>query len=88
MPDGDARDLMGAAGSAILCRAGDVDELERAVDEAFDLVERGGRMPEPAPAVLAGIERRALTAQLADVFEKSLAPTRRSATRMSALEPS
>lgn len=88
VPDGDARDLLQEAGSAILCRPGDVAGLERAVEAMFDLVERGGSMPEPDPNTLERIERRALTASLAEAFERSLTPVPRRAARLPAVKPS
>ena len=69
VPDGDARDLLQAAGSASLCRPADVEAMKRILREHIELWESGGTAPPPDPRVLAEYERRALTKRLAEVFD-------------------
>ena len=70
VPDGDARDLLEAAGTAFLTRPRDVESMMAVVS---DLVERK-RRGEPAPALhedaLAPYERRRLTRRLAELFDE------------------
>jgi len=72
VPDGDARDLLAAAGSASLCRPADVQGLKRALQQHIELWQSGGTLPGPDPLVIAQYERRALTEQLAGVFDTVL----------------
>lgn len=69
VPDGDARDLLEAGGTAFLTRPRDVASMMAVVG---DLVERK-RRSEPVPAlreaVVAPYERRRLTRRLAELFD-------------------
>jgi glycosyltransferase involved in cell wall biosynthesis len=77
VPDGDARELLESAGNADVCRptdvAGMIDVIERRVDEA-----RAGVTSSPVrPEVLARLERRALTRELAELFDQVLSQASR-----------
>jgi glycosyltransferase involved in cell wall biosynthesis len=81
VPDGDARELLQAAGNALICRPSAVDELAAQLRGAIDRWRRGVAPPKPSRPVLAAYERRELTRQLAAVFDDVAAPSvsRRSA---------
>src|SRR5262245_28679925 len=74
VPDGDARDLLGRAGNAALCRPRDVDGLV----DALRALAQGRCRAEPDPAVAAAYERRALTARMAEILD-AVAPGQRAA---------
>ncbi|MGD9570369.1 MAG: glycosyltransferase family 4 protein [Thermoleophilia bacterium] len=66
VPEGDARDLLVAAGTARVCAPGDADGMRRIVAEAA----AGGRVPTAdTSAALAPYERRRLAARLAGVLD-------------------
>jgi glycosyltransferase involved in cell wall biosynthesis len=70
VPDGDARDLVAQAESSLVCRPADVDCLARSIREELTRHERG-ELRAPAPdAVLQRYERRALTAELAELLDE------------------
>jgi glycosyltransferase involved in cell wall biosynthesis len=73
LPDGDARDLLLRAGSATLCRPTDVRCLERAVEGQLERALRGEPPAAAAPEVLAALERRRLTHDLAAVLDSAVA---------------
>ncbi len=75
VPDGDARDLLQAAGSASVCRPADVQAMKRSLREHIELWESGERSPEPDRRVIAQYERRNLTKELAAVFDTLLGAT-------------
>jgi glycosyltransferase involved in cell wall biosynthesis len=79
VPDGDARDLLGEAGNAMLCRPDDVDGMARALLEALDRHRRGLRQEPPARQVVERFDYEGLTARLSGVFDEVLARPRRSA---------
>jgi glycosyltransferase involved in cell wall biosynthesis len=66
VPDGDARDLLARAGSAVLCRPGDVEAMARAIEA---LADRRRRVPAPDPAVLRDYERGRLAGDLAALLD-------------------
>jgi glycosyltransferase involved in cell wall biosynthesis len=72
VPDGDARDLLEAAGSASLCRPADVEAMKRIIREHIERWDSGEAPPRPDPHVIGPYERRNLTKQLAGVFDKLL----------------
>jgi glycosyltransferase involved in cell wall biosynthesis len=72
VPDGDARDLLGRAGSAFLCRPSDVDTMARIIVDQVQRAARGEEGPRPRPEVLDRYERRRLATELADVFDAVL----------------
>jgi glycosyltransferase involved in cell wall biosynthesis len=74
VPDGDARDLLAHAGTAHLCRPRDVDCMVAAIELELRRVERGDPPPHLDPHVAAKYDRRALTRELACVFEAVLGP--------------
>jgi glycosyltransferase involved in cell wall biosynthesis len=69
VPDGDARDLLAASGSAFLSRPDDVAGMAQIVEVQVDRARRGERAPGPESELLARFERRRLTAQLAETFD-------------------
>ncbi|MEW6582622.1 MAG: glycosyltransferase family 4 protein [Actinomycetota bacterium] len=68
VPSGDTRDLLVRAGNALIADPADSAGMSRLIEEAVERARAGRRVPPPDPAVLARYERRALTAELADVF--------------------
>jgi len=66
VPDGDARDFLGAAGNAMLARPDDAPALKRAIGEALARADAGEEPTAPEPALLARLERRALTRDLVE----------------------
>ena len=69
VPDGDARDLLTAAGNARLCRPTDVAGMKDALLTALRDAEVGVEARPPAEAVLASIEWRTLTGRIAGVID-------------------
>jgi glycosyltransferase involved in cell wall biosynthesis len=69
VPDGDARDLLEAAGTARLCRPRDVDGIAAAIVSAYDEACAGRSAPPPDPALLARYDYRTLARRLAAVFD-------------------
>jgi glycosyltransferase involved in cell wall biosynthesis len=69
VPDGDARDLLGRAGNAHLCRPGDTGCMARAIREELERAQAGAAAPEPDAELLARHERRNLTAELATLLD-------------------
>ena len=79
LPDGDARDLLSAAPeNAVLCRPTDVIEMARIVEERCRRHLSAGRTPTNVPAVVPAYEASALTARLAETFDRVLGATARS----------
>jgi glycosyltransferase involved in cell wall biosynthesis len=72
VPDGDARELLEAVGTAILCRPPDMDSMKRIVREQVERFQRGESAPQSDESVLAQYERRALTRDLSAVFDQVL----------------
>jgi glycosyltransferase involved in cell wall biosynthesis len=72
VPDGDARDILQAAGNADLCRPDDVAALSRAIERRLDASTEGARPGGAEPAVLARFDRRRLTEDLAGAFDAVL----------------
>jgi glycosyltransferase involved in cell wall biosynthesis len=72
VPEGDARDLLAAAGTALLCPPKDVDAIARAILTAYER-SRAGTTPEaPPPDLLRLYEYRSLARRLGDVFDRLL----------------
>jgi glycosyltransferase involved in cell wall biosynthesis len=84
VPEGDARDLLRRAGSALLCGPSDVDGMADAIATQVDRRQRGEAAPEPDEQVLADYERRALTTRLAEVFDGVVSAKARAGTRQGA----
>jgi glycosyltransferase involved in cell wall biosynthesis len=78
VPDGDARDLLDQAGSALLCRPTDVPGMARILEEQVERKRAGRPALRPDPTVLEPYERHRLTVRLANLFDRVL--DRRSAT--------
>ena len=74
VPDGDARELLEAAGNADVCRPTDVDAMSAAIERRADNWRAGIEPPEPDPDLLPRFDRRRLTAELAGVFDLVLGP--------------
>lgn len=72
VPDGDARELLAEAGNAHLCRPADVAGMKRAIEAELQRVDAGLDSPAPSRSVLDRLERRRLTADLADFLEQTL----------------
>jgi glycosyltransferase involved in cell wall biosynthesis len=72
VPDGDARDLLAAAGNVALCRPSDSQAMAEAIAAEVGRWRAGESPPPPNQAVLARYERRHLTEQLAGVFDTVL----------------
>jgi glycosyltransferase involved in cell wall biosynthesis len=84
VPEGDARDLLLRAGSAFVCGPSDVDGMAGVIGAQVDRWRRGEAAPAPDEQVLAGYERRALTARLAEVLDGVVSGTARARTRQGA----
>jgi hypothetical protein len=69
VPDGDARDLLTAAG-ARLCRPTDESCMARVIREELERFERGEAAPAVPERLLERFERRKLTADLAAVLDE------------------
>jgi glycosyltransferase involved in cell wall biosynthesis len=72
VPDGDARDLLIASGGAIVVRPRDVAGMAEAIRKLVERKRRGEPPPRPSEESTAPFERRALTGQLAELFERVL----------------
>jgi glycosyltransferase involved in cell wall biosynthesis len=72
VPDGDARDLLARAGSALLCRPDDVAAMARRIEAQVDRRRAGRPGPELDRGVLRRYERQRLSAELAAVFDAVL----------------
>lgn len=73
VPDGDARDILGSAGNALLCRPSDVTAIAAAVRERISGWRAGRVVRKPDPKVVEQFERTALTRQLASVLDSAIA---------------
>lgn len=72
VPDGDARDTLEAAGSAILVRPADVTAIAEAIAAELRRAESGASPRVPDNRVVRRYEYPHLTAELADVFDSVL----------------
>jgi GT2 family glycosyltransferase len=68
VPDGDARDLLTAAGTGLLARPSDVGALAKLIEAQIDRRQQGEPAPESDAAIVSAFERRSLTRRLATVF--------------------
>ena len=73
LPDGDARDILGEAGNAILVRPDDVDAITDALERRLAAFRAGEPSAEPKPDVVQRYEYRHLAERLAGVFDEVLA---------------
>ena len=74
-PEGDARDLLRAAGTALLCRPTDVNGIAAAIVQAYEL-SRSGVPAHPPDELLQSYEYRGLAGRLASVFDQLLGARR------------
>jgi glycosyltransferase involved in cell wall biosynthesis len=72
VPDGDARDLLVAAGTARLCRPADTRAMSRILGAEIDRWSAGGETPSPPSDVLASCAAPRLVADVAGIFEELL----------------
>jgi glycosyltransferase involved in cell wall biosynthesis len=70
VPEGDARELLTEAGTALICAPRDVDRMTELLATALDRWRRGVQPPTPNADVVARYERRRQTQQLADVIHR------------------
>lgn len=75
VPDGDARDILDAAGNCLLCGPDDVAGIQRAISDAVRRRQGHIEQARPQPDVVERFEYRRLAEQLADVFDQ-VAPAR------------
>ena len=68
IPDGDAREYLGAVGTATICRPAAVDCMTAAIRKYVGAWREGTPSAEADPTVLASFERRQLTGELARVL--------------------
>jgi len=74
VPEGDARDLLEASGTALLCRPSDAEAMKSAIAGRIRARANGEPPPGPVDATLLGrYERRALTRELAGVLDRVVA---------------
>jgi glycosyltransferase involved in cell wall biosynthesis len=79
VPEGDARDILTAAGNAIVVDPDDTDGMSAGIRQELERFRAGIQSREPDPAVLARFEYRKLAADLASVFDAVLAGNSRAA---------
>jgi glycosyltransferase involved in cell wall biosynthesis len=72
VPDGDARDILAAAGNASIVRPDDVEAMAEALREHLRRFRDAKNSPAPDPEVVAGFEYAHLAGKLADVFDSVL----------------
>lgn len=81
VPDGDARDLLELAGHASVCRPDDVAAMADAILAQVERSERGEPAPRARASVVRRYERRALSRELAALFDDVGAPARHKSGR-------
>jgi hypothetical protein len=69
VPDGDARDLLLAAGHALVCRPADVECMASVIAEQADRARRGEPPLPGRRELVEQYERRHLTQKLASLFD-------------------
>jgi glycosyltransferase involved in cell wall biosynthesis len=73
VPEGDVREFLTAVGTATICSPRDVAAMAEAIATAIRSKLVGVARRPPDPAALARFERRRLTADLATLFDRTLA---------------
>lgn len=68
VPEGDARDLLRAAKTAVVCDPTDVDAIAAAIVERYEALRRGDPAPTLDGAPLAALEYRELARRLSEVL--------------------
>jgi glycosyltransferase involved in cell wall biosynthesis len=81
VPDGDARDLLHAAGHAELARPDDVEAMARGISNAVDQWLAGDAPPSARADVVERYERRAQSRRLSNVLDTLVGPSEPAATR-------
>ena len=74
VPEGDAHDLLSAAGTALVCRPNDIDGMASAIVETFERRRSGEPLSAPPAELLRRYEYRNLARDLASVFDDVCAP--------------
>jgi glycosyltransferase involved in cell wall biosynthesis len=74
VPEGDARDLLDAAGHADLVRPNDVEAMARSISNAIDRRLAGTPPPQARADIVQRYERRAQSRRLANVLDTLLGP--------------
>ena len=69
VPDGDARNILAAAGNASIARPDDVEGMAEALREHLRRFRDAKTAPSPNPEVVAGFEYSHLAGKLAEVFD-------------------
>jgi glycosyltransferase involved in cell wall biosynthesis len=69
VPDGDAREMLAAIGTASVCRPADVACLAASIRSRVEEWRRGGPLAAPDPLVLARFERRQLASEMAELVK-------------------
>jgi len=72
VPDGDARDLLTACGTALLCRPDDADGMVRQLDRAYSAWKNGQTVGQMDSSFVQQFERRRLARALGDAFREVL----------------
>jgi glycosyltransferase involved in cell wall biosynthesis len=72
VPDGDARDMLTAIGTASVCRPADVECLARSLRARIDAWRNGVPLADPDRTVLRRFERQSLTSEMAALIESTL----------------
>jgi glycosyltransferase involved in cell wall biosynthesis len=70
VPEGDARDLLAAAGTATLCRPKDSGAIADAIVAAYERSRDGSPIPGVPEHVLSRYDYRSLAGELAGVFDR------------------
>ena len=70
VPEGDARDLLAAAGTATLCRPTDSGAIADAIVAAYERAQGGSPAPKVPEQLLGRNEYRSLARELAGVFDQ------------------
>jgi glycosyltransferase involved in cell wall biosynthesis len=84
VPDGDARDILEAAGNALLVRPDDVEGIASGIAAGLERFRTGVAPPRPNPNIVADFEYRKLAAGLAGVFDAVLGSETRPSPRNAA----
>ncbi len=72
VPEGDARDILIAAGTAQICDPDDTDAMTQALENAARRWERGEISPDPDPSVVERYDRARIADDFAQAFDRAL----------------
>ena len=70
VPQGDAHDVLAAAGTAYICAPKDVAGMAAAIVQAYERAQTRQQLPSPPAGLLERFEYRGLARQLATVFDR------------------